>query len=112
MDAAAAGDRRADALLRERGRVVGRATGLLLDVLDPDLVVITETSSTLQPEYLEEIRTAVITHAHVCADPDRIQTPHAGPAILVVAAAAIVLDPLFKNPLQAFGDTAAALPSA
>ncbi|MER6418733.1 ROK family transcriptional regulator [Streptomyces sp. NPDC001137] len=112
VDAATAGDRRADALLRERARAVGRATGLLLDVLNPDLVVITETSSTLQPEYLEEIRTAAIGHAHVCDDPDRIQIPHAGPAILVVAAATIVLNPLFKSPLQAFTDTTAALSSA
>jgi predicted NBD/HSP70 family sugar kinase len=113
VDAAAAGDRRADALLRERAHAVGRATGLLLDVLNPDLVVVTEASSTLQPEYLEEIRAASIAHAHVCDDPDRIEVPHAGPAVLVVAAATIVLNPLFKSPLQAFGDTAAVLsPSA
>ena len=93
-------------------RAVGRATGLLLDVLHPDLLVVTETSSTLQPEYLEEIRAAAITHAHVRDDPDRIQIPHAGPAILVVAAATIALNPLFRSPLQAFADTAAMPASA
>ncbi|MFI0777430.1 ROK family protein [Streptomyces sp. NPDC021212] len=110
VDAAAAGDRRADALLRERARAVGRATGLLLDVLNPDLVVITERSSTLQPAYLDEIRTAAIAHAHVCDDPERIVVPHAGPAALLVAAATVVLDPLLTSPLQACRNTAAMLP--
>lgn len=110
VDAAAAGDRRADALLRERARAVGRATGLLLDVLNPDLVVITERSSTLQPAYLEEIRTAAIAHAHVCDDHQRIVVPLAGPAALLVAAATVVLNPLLTSPLQACRDTAAMLP--
>lgn len=35
---------------------MGRAVALLLDVLNPDLVVVTEQSSVLEPEYLEEIR--------------------------------------------------------
>ena len=111
VDAAAAGDRRADALLRERARAVGRATGLLLEInLNPDLVVITERSSTLQPAYLDEIRTAAIAHAHVCDDPERIVVPHAGPAALLVAAATVVLDPLLTRPLQACRNTAAMLP--
>ncbi|MFI5674285.1 ROK family transcriptional regulator [Streptomyces cellulosae] len=100
VDAAAAGDRWADGLLRERARAVGRATGLLLDVLNPDLLVVTERSSGLQPEYLDEIRSSAITHAHVCDDPERIVVPHAGPAVLLVAAATVVLGPLFRSPLQ------------
>ncbi len=56
VDAAAAGDRRADRLLRERARAVGRAVALLLDVLNPDLVVVTEQASVIEPDYLEEIR--------------------------------------------------------
>ncbi|WP_033318260.1 ROK family transcriptional regulator [Streptomyces yerevanensis] len=112
VDAAATGDRRADALLRERARAVGRATGLLLDVLNPDLVVVTEQSSLLQPEYLDDIRAAAVGQSHVCDDPERIVVPHAGPAALLVAAATVVLNPLFKSPLQTFGNTAAMLPSA
>jgi predicted NBD/HSP70 family sugar kinase len=101
VDAAAAGDRRADALLRERARAVGRATGLLLDVLNPDLVVVTEQSSLLHPGYLDDIRAAAVAHSHVCDDPERIVVPHAGPATLLVAAATIVLNPLFRSPLRA-----------
>ncbi|MFC8509676.1 ROK family protein [Streptomyces sp. NPDC057411] len=100
VDAAAAGDRRADRLLRERARAVGRAVALLLDVLNPDLVVVTEQSSILNPEYLEEIRGAAVDLSHVCDDPERIVSPHAGPATLPVAAGTVVLNPLFRRPLQ------------
>lgn len=101
VDAAAAGDRRADRLLRERARAVGRATALLLDVLNPDLVVVTEHASLTNPEYLEEIRGAAVDHSRVCQDPERIVSPHAGTAVLPVAAGAVVLNPLFRSPLAA-----------
>ncbi|KOG15569.1 MULTISPECIES: ROK family transcriptional regulator [Streptomyces] len=100
VDAAAAGDRRADRLLRERARAVGRAVALLLDVLNPDLVVVTEQSSVLEPEYLEEIRGAAIDLSHVCDDPERIVSPHAGPATLPVAAGTVLLNPLFRRPFE------------
>lgn len=110
VDAAAAGDRRADALLRERAHAVGRAAGLLLDVFNPDLMVVTETGLLFHADYLDEIRASAIAHTHVCDDPERIAIPHAGPAALLVAAATIVLNPLFKSPLQACGNTSAMLP--
>lgn len=98
-DAAAAGDRRADRLLRERARAVGRATALLLDVLNPDLVVVTEQASVLDASYLEEIRGAAIDLSHVCDDPERIIRPHAGPGVLPVAGGTVVLNQLFRSPL-------------
>ncbi|MFE1268085.1 ROK family protein [Streptomyces sp. NPDC058757] len=102
VDAAAAGDRRADRLLRERARAVGRALALLLDVLNPDLVVVTEQASVLEPEYLEEIRGAAVDLSHVCDDPERIVSPHAGPATLPVAAGTVLLNHLFRRPLETF----------
>lgn len=63
---------------------MGRAAGLLLDVLNPELAVITEQSSLLNPEYLEEIRAAATGHS--------------------LAAATVLLNPLFRSPLQALGD--------
>lgn len=107
VDAAAAGDPRADALLRERARAVGRATGLLLDVLNPDVVMVTEQSTLLDPAYLEELRAAAVTHSHVCDQPERIVVPHAGPPVLLVAAATVVLNPLFRSPLQGVRNSAA-----
>ncbi|MFE3516135.1 ROK family protein [Streptomyces sp. NPDC059166] len=101
VDAAAAGDRRADRLLRERARAVGRAVALLLDVVNPDLVVVTEHSSLLDPDYLEEIRGAAVDLSHVCDDPERIVGPHAGTAALPVAAGTVLLNPLFRRPFEA-----------
>ncbi|MFD8567841.1 ROK family protein [Streptomyces sp. NPDC059639] len=103
IDAAAAGDPRADRLLRDRARAVGRAAALLLDVLNPDLVVITEQSSLLHADYLTEIRGAAVDHSHVCDDPERLVSPHAGPGVLPVAAGTVLLNPLFRNPLRAGG---------
>ncbi|WP_405487902.1 ROK family protein [Streptomyces sp. NBC_00096] len=95
VDAAATGDPRADRLLRERARTVGRAAALLLDVFNPAVMVVSELSSILQDCYLEEIRDAA-------GDPDRygrrIVAPHAGPAVLPVAAATVLLAPLFRDP--------------
>ncbi|MER5806578.1 ROK family protein [Streptomyces sp. NPDC002033] len=98
VDAAAAGDPRADGLLRERARDVGRAAALLLDVFNPAVMVVTELSSVLHEGYLDEIRGAAVTRSHVCDDPARIIAPHAGPAVLPQAAATVLLGPLFSDP--------------
>nr|WSX49312.1 ROK family protein [Streptomyces sp. NBC_00974] len=95
VDAAATGDPRADRLLRERARTVGRAAALLLDVFNPAVMVVSELSSVLDDGYLDEIREAA-------GDPERygrrIVAPHAGPAVLPVAAATVLLGPLFRDP--------------
>lgn len=61
--------------------------------------MVTEHSSLLNPEYLEEIRGAAVDLSHVCGDPERIVSPHAGTATLPVAAGTILLNPLFRRPL-------------
>ncbi|MEU9250354.1 ROK family protein [Streptomyces sp. NPDC048270] len=100
VDAAATGDPRADRLLRERARAVGRAAALLLDVFNPALMVVTELSSVLDEGYLEEIRTAATALSHVCDDPRRIVIPHAGPAVLPEAAATVLLSRVFRDPCR------------
>ncbi|MEV7724882.1 ROK family transcriptional regulator [Streptomyces sp. NPDC087917] len=98
VDAAATGDPRADRLLRERARAVGRAAALLLDVFNPAVMIVTELSSLLHEGYLDEIRAAAVAQSHVCRDPERIIAPHAGPAVLPEAAATVLLGPLFQDP--------------
>ncbi|MET9609443.1 ROK family protein [Streptomyces sp. NPDC006512] len=98
VDAAAAGDPRADRLLRERARAVGRAAALLLDVFNPAVMVVTELSSVLHEGYLDEIRAAATGQSHVCDEPGRIIAPRAGPAVLPQAAATVLLGPLFQDP--------------
>lgn len=95
VDAAATGDPRADRLLRERARTVGRAAALLLDVFNPAVMVVAELASILHDGYLDEIRDAA-------GDLDRygrrIVAPQAGPAVLPVASATVLLAPLFRDP--------------
>lgn len=98
VDAAATGDPRADLLLRERARAVGRAAALLLDVFNPAVMVVTESASVLHEGYLEEIRGAAMELSHVCDDPKRIVVPHAGPAVLPEAAATVLLSRVFQDP--------------
>ncbi|UCM91155.1 ROK family transcriptional regulator [Streptomyces marincola] len=103
VDAAAAGDPRADRLLRQRAQHVGRAAALLTDVLNPDVVLVTETSSLLNPEYLEVMGAELAERSHVCDDPARLVGPHAGPAVLPVAGGAPALAALYRSPLRSTG---------
>lgn len=98
VDAAATGDPRADRLLRERARDVGRAAALLLDVFNPAVMVVTELSSVLHDGYLDEIRDAAAALSRTPGDPGRIVSPYAGPAVLPGAAATVLLGPLFRDP--------------
>ncbi|MET9696485.1 ROK family protein [Streptomyces sp. NPDC006529] len=98
VDAAATGDPRADALLRERARAVGGAAALLFDVFNPAVMVISELSSVLHEGYLEDIRAAAAELSPAAAGPGRIVAPHAGPAVLPQAAATVLLGPLFRDP--------------
>ncbi|MFD9470236.1 ROK family protein [Streptomyces goshikiensis] len=102
VDAAATGDPRADRLLRERARDVGRAAALLLDVFNPAVLVVAELSSLLHEGYLDEIREAAAATKNGAPAPPapRIVTPHAGPAVLPCAAATVLLDPLFRDPAR------------
>ncbi|MET7531338.1 ROK family protein [Streptomyces goshikiensis] len=102
VDAAATGDPRADRLLRERARDVGRAAALLLDVFNPAVLVIAELSSLLHEGYLDEIREAAAATKNAAPAPPapRIVTPHAGPAVLPCAAATVLLGPLFRDPAR------------
>ncbi|QFQ95224.1 ROK family transcriptional regulator [Streptomyces phaeolivaceus] len=109
LGVAADGDQRADALLRERARAVGRVAGLLLDLLNPDLIVLTELSSLLHPAYLGEVREAAIAQSRACDDPERVVVPRAGKAALLLAASTVALGPLFRDPLRTLGPTAATI---
>ncbi|WP_129843716.1 ROK family protein [Streptomyces sp. RFCAC02] len=101
VDAAAAGDGRADRLLRDRARMVGRAAALLTDVLNPDVVIVTEISSLLNPEYHAVMAEELAARSHICDDPSRLVPPHAGPAVLPVAGGTPALAALYRDPLRA-----------
>lgn len=93
--AAADGDRAAVELLVERARMVGRATGLLLDVLNPDTVVVTEVGVIHREDCLAALREEVGSDRAAAVLPTSF--PDSVPA---VAGGAVALDVLYRDPLS------------
>jgi hypothetical protein len=83
---------------------VGRAAALLTDVLNPEVIVVTESASLLNAEYLAVMGAELAERSHVCEDPGRLVGPHAGPAVLPVAGGTPVLAALYRSPLQVTPD--------
>lgn len=101
VSAAAAGDQLAVRLLMERSRMVGRAAGLLLDVLNPETVVVTEIGAMYREDCLGALREAV--------GPERASAvaPTSFPdSVLAVAGGSVALDVLYRDPLGSAGFTA------
>ncbi|MFI8085497.1 ROK family protein [Kitasatospora sp. NPDC086009] len=96
-----AGDRRADLLVRRRAAIVGRALALLADVVNPDLLVLTETFAVLDPVYLDVVRAEFALRSHLHRDADLLIAQRRGADALAVAAGAAVLGVLYARPLQA-----------
>ncbi|MFF7127667.1 ROK family protein [Streptomyces sp. NPDC008240] len=94
--AAAAGDPVARRLLVERARATGRAAGLLLDVLNPETVVVTEVGVIHFTDCLHALREAAgnsrATAVHPTSFPD---------SVLAVAGGSVVFDVLYRDPLSA-----------
>ncbi|MEU6219872.1 ROK family protein [Streptomyces sp. NPDC047022] len=95
--AAAAGDAVAVRLLVERARATGRAAGLLLDLLNPEAIVVAEAGVTHRADCLTTLREAL--------GPDRatVAVPTSFPgSVPAVAAGSVALDVLYRDPLGAF----------
>jgi predicted NBD/HSP70 family sugar kinase len=101
LAAAEAGDRRAVGLLLERARLVGRAAALLLDVLNPDTVVITELGVIHRRDCLAALREEIAARTSAVVDVERTVVPTSFPAqeILAVAGGSVALDVLYRDPL-------------
>ncbi|MFD8236817.1 ROK family protein [Streptomyces sp. NPDC059696] len=97
--AAAAGDPVAAELLRERSRRTGRAVGLLLDVLNPEQVVVTEIGAMHREDCLAALREEVGAERAATVSP--IAFPD---SVLAVAGGAVALDVLYRDPLAASPD--------
>jgi predicted NBD/HSP70 family sugar kinase len=103
--AARRGDRRAVALFRERARLVGAAAALLLDVLNPELLVVAEQGVMHVPGCMETLRAEVSERARQRpgpgADPGHsIIATSFGRHALQVAAGTVILDAVYANPLH------------
>ncbi|WP_327183086.1 ROK family transcriptional regulator [Streptomyces sp. NBC_01334] len=92
--AADAGNPVAVRLLRERARMVGRAAGLLLDVLNPERVVVTEVGVLFREDCLAALRDEVGAGRSAAVSPSSFPD-----SVLAVAGGAVALDVLYRDPL-------------
>jgi predicted NBD/HSP70 family sugar kinase len=101
LSAARVGDRRAAGIFHERARLLGGVAALLLDLLNPELLVVTEQGVRHVPGCLEILRAEVSERSRLCADPGRsIVAASFGDDVLPVAAGAVILDALYASPLH------------
>ncbi|MEU0428422.1 ROK family protein [Streptomyces canus] len=92
--AAAAGDPEAARLLVERAGAVGRAARLLLDVLNPETVVVTEIGVMHRQDCLAALREGVGSERATSVMPTGFPD-----SVLAVAGGAVALDVLYRDPL-------------
>ncbi|TWP52076.1 ROK family transcriptional regulator [Lentzea tibetensis] len=83
-------DPRARAVFRQRARKISQAAKLLLDVINPEVLVIVEAGAMHLPECLDEIRART---------GDRIVTTSFGSDVLSVAAGSVMLNEVYGHPL-------------
>ncbi|MGP9017232.1 ROK family protein [Streptomyces sp. BR1] len=98
---AADGHPQAVRVLRERLRTVGRAAALLLDLINPEVLVLADSTAVFLPHLLPGLHEEVAAHSHLCADPERAVVPTSfGRRVLAVAAGAAVLDAVYRRPME------------
>ncbi|MFF9770031.1 ROK family protein [Streptomyces sp. NPDC014636] len=94
--AAAGGDAVARRLLVDRARMTGRAAGLLLDVLNPETVVVTEVGVMHFEDCLNALREAAGDSRAASVLPTSFPD-----SVLAVAGGSVMFDVLFRDPLSA-----------
>lgn len=94
------GDPAADRLLRRRAELVGAAVALLVEVLDPDVVVLGG-GVVKGSRYLEDIRRSVAENARrpLAIPPEDLVRPTSfGSHAVMFSSAALFLDTFYRNP--------------
>lgn len=97
---ARAGEATALELFRRRARLIGRAVALLLDMFDPEVVVVVEPGTGLLPHCLDDLRAEVAARSLLCDDPEQavVASSFTG-SVLSTAGAAVALGALYADPL-------------
>jgi predicted NBD/HSP70 family sugar kinase len=93
--AAERGDPVAVRLLTQRARMVGRAVGLLLDILNPETVVVTELGVLRREDCLRALREEVGDARASAVVPTSFPD-----SVLAVAGGSVMLDVLYRDPLS------------
>jgi len=95
VTAAERGDPVAVRLLTQRARMVGRAVGLLLDILNPETVVVTELGVVRREDCLRALREEVGDARASAVVPTSFPD-----SVLAVAGGSVMLDVLYRDPLS------------
>jgi predicted NBD/HSP70 family sugar kinase len=91
---AAGGDPVAARLLVERSRMTGRAVGLLLDILNPETVVVTEVGAMHREDCLSALREEVGPERAAAVVPSSFPD-----SVLAMAGGSVALDMIYRDPL-------------
>lgn len=100
LAAARAGDQRAASLFAERARLLGAAAALLLDILNPDVLVVTEQGIRHLPGCLEILRAEVAGRSPRGDGGQAVIASSFGDDTLAVAAGTAILDAVYADPLR------------
>jgi predicted NBD/HSP70 family sugar kinase len=101
LDNARRGDPDAARMMAERARWVGQAAALLMDVFDPETVVVVEPGVMFLPESLDALRTEIRARVSVGVDVERtVVATGFAEDVLAVAGGSVILDALYRDPLQ------------
>ncbi|WP_308194824.1 ROK family transcriptional regulator [Frankia sp. Cj3] len=99
VEVARRGDPGVLALVRDRLRIVGRVVAMLLDMIDPEVLVLTECTTIFLPELLADLYEEIAAHSRLRDSPELTVLPSSfGPQALAVAAGAAVLDAVHRSP--------------
>jgi predicted NBD/HSP70 family sugar kinase len=102
VDVAAGGSAAALAMLEDRARLVGRAAALLLDLFDPEVLVVVESGANRLPSCLATLRAEAAVRSSVRAGAaDVIRSTSFPGEVLAVAGGAVALDRVYAAPLDA-----------
>ena len=101
LDGARRGDPRSVRLMAERARWVGQAAALLMDVFDPELVVVVEPGAMFVPQSMDALRDEIRRRVSVGFDVERtVVATEFAEDVLAVAGGSVILDALYRDPLQ------------
>ena len=103
VERAQQGDERARALFGQRARLVGRAAAMVLDLVNPEVLVVVEAGCNRVPGMLEVLRGEIAERSEVAAERDLEECVRGSsfPAdVLAVAGGAVALDRIYSAPLS------------
>jgi predicted NBD/HSP70 family sugar kinase len=101
VNAALSGRVEAVAMFEERARLVGRAAALLLDLFDPEVLIVVEAGANRLPGCLATLRAETAAWSSAGADAAKIVRTTSFPGnVLAVAGGAVALDQVYAAPLD------------